>query len=98
MRIRGYDTMIDHLDIFLGNLGIDIMASDVRIEDLQAVNCSTGITVTASNNINIGYASIDSCYYTGIQIDLSRNVHVKGSIWNNDIEYPKNKDSVLNLL
>ena len=67
-------------------------ASDVRIKELQVVNCSTGIRVFNANNISINNFSIDSCQYTGMQIDSTQNSYFQGTVWNNNKAYVNNNE------
>ncbi len=91
LSIAGYNITINNLDIYLGNIGASFEnCSDVRINDMQVVNCSTGIRIYNSNNISITNFSVDSCYNRGIQIDSTNNSYFKGTVWNNNAEYPNN--------
>ena len=91
LSITGYNITINNLDIYMGNIGTSFEnCSDIRINDMQVVNCSTGIRMYNANNININNFSIDSCYYTGMQIDSTTNSYFKGTIWNNVEKYPNN--------
>ena len=94
LEINGYNIIINNLDIFLGNVGLSLEnASDIRIKEVQIVNCSTGIRMFNANNINIDNFSVDSCYYTGFQMDSTKNSYFKGIIWNNDYEYLNNNNN-----
>lgn len=93
IEVNGFNIIINSLDIFLGNIGLSLEnSSDIRIKELQAVNCSTGIRMFNANNISIDNLSVDSCYYTGIQIDSTTNSYFKGTIWNNNNDYPGNNN------
>ncbi len=93
LEINGYNIIINNLDIFLGNVGLSLEnSSDIRIKEAQIVNCSTGIRIFNANNINIDNFSVDSCYYTGFQMDSTTNSYFKGIIWNNDDEYLNNNN------
>jgi hypothetical protein len=91
--INVYNIIINSLDVFLGNMGLSLEnSSDIRINEAQIVNCSTGIRMFNGNNINMNNFSIDSCYYRGLQIDSTENSYFKGTIWNNNIEYCDNNN------
>ncbi len=86
--IRGYNIAIDTVDIYRGNVGLSIEhAADIRIKEMQIVACSTGIRVFNANNLSFSNFSIDSCNYTGMQVDSTENSYFQGTIWSNTKDY-----------
>ncbi len=93
MEIKGFNIIINNIDIFLGNMGLSFEnSSDIRINELQIVNCATGIRMFNANNVNISNFSIDSCQYIGLQIDSTHNSYFKGTVWNNNKVYVNNNE------
>ena len=93
MEVNGFNIIVGSIDIYLGNMGLSLEnASDIRIKELQVVNCSTGLRIFNANNISIDNFSIDSCQYTGMQIDSTQNSYFQGTVWNNDKAYVNNNE------
>ena len=92
VEINGFNIVIHSIDVFQGNVGIKMaQSSDLRIVDLQVVNCSSGIVMSSSEHVNIEHFSVDSCSHVGLQIDSTNDLYAKGIVWNNTSAYPSNK-------
>jgi len=90
--IKGYNVNFDYIDIDGGNTGLLFNeCADIRGNDVQVVNCSTGINVISAEHVWLSNFTVDSCRYVGIQIDSSHDISVKGKLWNNASAYPDNK-------
>ncbi|MEM3246400.1 MAG: hypothetical protein QW078_02190 [Thermoplasmatales archaeon] len=90
--IRGFNVIINALDIYKGNIGIKIDGgSDIRITDLQVVEAVSGLIIVSSEHVTFGHLSVDSCSHIGVQIDSSKDISLRGIIWNNATACPVNE-------
>ena len=86
--MSGYNLTIGSLQIYQGNVGLSMyQASDVRIGRVIIIRSSTGLSMSACEQVGINYIDIDTPGYQAASIDSSQDIFMRGVLWINEQNY-----------